>query len=142
MIDRFIDWYFSGRCLLWVAVFMLGFIICASTSHAATVCLDEREFSSHLLQVEQDRQELKNLRVAVPLYKTANETRKEELRVSNEYIIALERSVELLHEMEHTQEQREAQHAKELADAKWWRNVGWGTAGAVTIAAIILGVLK
>ena len=111
-------------------------------SHAATVCLDEREFSTHLLQVEQDRKELKNLRVAVPLYKTANEARKEELRVSGEYVVSLEHYKELSEELLAAQDQRETQHAKEMADVRWWRNMGWGTAGAVTAAAIIVGVLK
>jgi hypothetical protein len=121
---------------------MLGFILCASTSQAATVCLDEREFSAHLLQVEQDRKELKNLRVAVPLYKTANEARKEELRVTGEYVVSLEHYKELSEELMAAQEQREAEHAKELADVRGWRNVGWVTAGAMTASVIILGILK
>jgi len=124
-------------------IVLLALVLTLPTvAQAATVCLDEHELSAHVLQVEQDRAELKNLRVAVPLYKTASETRKEEIRVTGEYVLALERYKDLSDELLAAQEQREAQHAKELAEMKWWRNMGWGTAAAVTVGAIILGVLK
>ena len=124
-------------------IILLALVLALPTvAQAATVCLDEREFSTHLLQVEQDRKELKNLRVAVPLYQKANEARKEELRVSSEYVVSLEHYKELSEELLAAQDRREEEHMKELADVKWWRNMGWGTAGAVAVAAMILGVLK
>jgi hypothetical protein len=104
--------------------------------------MDEHEFSSHLFQVEQDRTELKNLRVAVPLYKTANDTRKEEIRVTGEYVLALEHYKDLSEELMARYGLSEKAHAKDLADATWWRNAGWGTAVAVIIGTVVLGVLK
>lgn len=142
MIDKFLDWYFSGRCLPWVTVFMLGFLICASTSHAATICLDRDEFAGLIQRVEQTAKELANTKAQVSLYQKANEARKEELRVSGEYVVSLEHYKGLADELLGKTEELEAQHAKELDDMTWWRNMGWGTAGAITAAVLILGVMK
>jgi hypothetical protein len=91
---------------------------------------------------EQTSKDLANTKAQVSLYKTANEARKEELRVSGEYVVSLEHYKDLVEELLGKTEELDARYEKAVDDAEWWRNVGLGTAIAVTVGAVILGVLK
>lgn len=125
---------------LLISVIMVGISI--SPTYAAQVCLDRDEFAGLIQRVEQTAKELANIKAQVSLYQKANEARKEELRVSSEYMVSLEHYKDLSEELLAAYERREAEHVKELDAATWWRNVGWGTAVIVTVGAMIMGVLK
>lgn len=114
----------------------------SSYAQAAQICLDRDEFASLIQKVEQTSKELANVKAQVSLYQKANEARKEELRVSGEYVLMLERYKEIGEELSTAYEQRDTEHAKELDTMKWHRNMGWGAAVAVTIGAVVFGFLK
>lgn len=126
----------SGTCLF------LALVACPALVGAATVCVDRDEFAGLIQRVELTHKELANVKAQVSLYQKANLERREVIRLSDEYIQALEQFSENVGELNALYEQREQTAANELDRVTWWRNVGWGTAVAVAIGVIVIGVLK
>jgi|CXWL01.1.fsa_nt_gi hypothetical protein len=126
----------SGSCLF------LALVAVPAWSAAATVCVDREEFAGLIQRVEQVHKELANVKIQVALYKQANDVRKDEIRIKDEYVLLLEQRMAVADELEAAHAQREQASSEAIDRAHWWRNVGWGTAVAGTIGAIVFGVLK
>jgi hypothetical protein len=113
----------------------------SSSAFAAQVCLDQDEFAGLIQRVEQTSAELKNVKAQLGLYQKANDARKEEIRVTGEYIIPLEHYKEVSEELITALESRHAEDVKKLEDMEFWRNAGWAAA-AIAVGALVFMVVK